>query len=38
MPLFDDVPLYSENTANGIGLMWAPRPFNLRSAPFYDGI
>ena len=26
-----DCPLYSENTANGIALLWAPRPFNLRS-------
>ena len=31
LPLFDDVPLYSDNTANGIALMWAPRPFNIRS-------
>lgn len=31
LPLFDDLPLYSDNTANGIGLIWAPRPFNLRS-------
>ncbi|KAI6185283.1 WD repeat-containing protein 48-like protein [Aphelenchoides besseyi] len=30
-PLFYDEELYTENTANGIALMWAPRPFNLRS-------
>ncbi|OAF70592.1 Splicing factor Prp8 [Intoshia linei] len=23
--------LYSENTSNGIALLWAPRPFNMRS-------
>jgi len=23
--------LYTDNTANGIALLWAPRPFNLRS-------
>ncbi|KAL7060107.1 hypothetical protein AAHC03_09411 [Spirometra sp. Aus1] len=26
-----DTPLYTDNTANGIALLWAPRPFNLRS-------
>ena len=26
-----DCPLYTDNTANGIALLWAPRPFNLRS-------
>uniref|UniRef100_A0A5K3FTK5 Pre-mRNA-processing-splicing factor 8 n=2 Tax=Mesocestoides corti TaxID=53468 RepID=A0A5K3FTK5_MESCO len=30
-PFMSDVPLYTDNTANGIGLLWAPRPFNLRS-------
>ncbi|EGT53300.1 hypothetical protein CAEBREN_31265 [Caenorhabditis brenneri] len=30
-PIFEDVPLYSDNTANGLALLWAPRPFNLRS-------
>ncbi|KAI6213256.1 WD repeat-containing protein 48-like protein [Aphelenchoides besseyi] len=30
-PLFYDEELYTDNTANGIALMWAPRPFNLRS-------
>ncbi|KRY37981.1 Pre-mRNA-processing-splicing factor 8 [Trichinella spiralis] len=29
--LFSDVPLYTDHTANGIALLWAPRPFNLRS-------
>ena len=24
-------PLYTDNTANGISLLWAPHPFNLRS-------
>lgn len=23
--------MYTDNTANGIALLWAPRPFNLRS-------
>ena len=26
-----DFQLYTDNTANGIALLWAPRPFNLRS-------
>ena len=26
-----ETPLYTDNTANGIALLWAPRPFNLRS-------
>jgi len=30
-PLLSDTPLYTDNTANGISLLWAPRPFNLRS-------
>ncbi|CAF0798840.1 unnamed protein product [Adineta ricciae] len=30
-PLLTGVPLYTDNTANGIALLWAPRPFNLRS-------
>ncbi|KAI3379717.1 hypothetical protein SNEBB_004371 [Seison nebaliae] len=29
--LMDELPLYTENTTNGIALLWAPRPFNLRS-------
>lgn len=29
--MFDDFPIYTENTANGIALLWAPRPFNIRS-------
>uniref|UniRef100_A0A915DMQ6 JAB1/MPN/MOV34 metalloenzyme domain-containing protein n=1 Tax=Ditylenchus dipsaci TaxID=166011 RepID=A0A915DMQ6_9BILA len=31
VPMFDQYPIYTENTANGIALLWAPRPFNLRS-------
>uniref|UniRef100_H2Y168 Pre-mRNA-processing-splicing factor 8-like n=1 Tax=Ciona intestinalis TaxID=7719 RepID=H2Y168_CIOIN len=31
-PLLQETPLYSDNTANGIALLWAPRPFNLRSS------
>ena len=31
-PFLSESPLYSDNTANGIALLWAPRPFNLRSA------
>lgn len=30
-PLFGQEELYTDNTANGIALMWAPRPFNMRS-------
>ena len=30
-PLLHNVPLYTDNTASGIALLWAPRPFNLRS-------
>ncbi|ELT98780.1 hypothetical protein CAPTEDRAFT_151544 [Capitella teleta] len=30
-PFVKDTPLYTDNTANGIALLWAPRPFNLRS-------
>lgn len=30
-PFLKATPLYTDNTANGIGLLWAPRPFNLRS-------
>ena len=30
-PLLSDVDLYTENTANGIALWWAPFPFNKRS-------
>lgn len=30
-PFLQDTPLYTDNTANGIALLWAPRPFNLRS-------
>lgn len=31
-PFLQDTPLYTDNTANGIALLWAPRPFCLRSA------
>jgi pre-mRNA-processing factor 8 len=31
-PLLKDTPLYTDNTANGIALLWAPKPFNMRSA------
>ena len=30
-PLMSEEPLYTENTANGIGLFWAPEPFNQRT-------
>jgi pre-mRNA-processing factor 8 len=30
-PLLAETPLYTERTAQGIALLWAPRPFNLRS-------
>ena len=30
-PFMQDTPLYTDNTANGISLLWAPRPFNMRS-------
>ena len=30
-PFLQEVPLYSDNTANGISLLWAPKPFNTRS-------
>lgn len=30
-PLLTEEPLYNENTANGIALYWAPRPFHLRT-------
>ena len=30
-PFLLDCPLYSDNTANGISLLWAPRPFDMRS-------
>jgi pre-mRNA-processing factor 8 len=32
-PILSDVPLYTENTANGIALYFAPRPFNMRCVP-----
>ena len=30
-PFLKTTPLYTDKTANGIALLWAPRPFNLRS-------
>ena len=30
-PFLKETPLYTDHTANGIALLWAPRPFNLRS-------
>ncbi len=30
-PFLQSCPLYSDNTANGISLLWAPRPFDTRS-------
>lgn len=30
-PLLNEAPLYSDTTAAGISLLWAPRPFCLRS-------
>ena len=31
VPFLDQVPLYTDNTANGIALYWAPHPFDKRS-------
>jgi pre-mRNA-processing factor 8 len=30
-PILAEQPLYTENTANGINLYWAPVPFNQRT-------
>lgn len=30
-PFLSETPLYTEQTASGIALLWAPRPFNARS-------
>jgi len=30
-PLLKEEPLYTENTSNGINLLWAPKPFNQRT-------
>ena len=30
-PILSEVPLYTDSTANGFALYWAPRPFNMRS-------
>jgi pre-mRNA-processing factor 8 len=29
-PFLEEAPLYTSNTAAGIALLFAPRPFNLR--------
>lgn len=34
-PFLQDKPLYTDNTANGIALLWAPRPFNMRSGKYW---
>lgn len=33
-PFLQETPLYTDNTANGIALLWAPRPFNMRSGKY----
>lgn len=30
-PLLSEQPLYTDNTASGIALLWAPKPYNQRS-------
>lgn len=35
-PFLQDKPLYTDNTANGISLLWAPRPFNMRSGDYIN--
>lgn len=30
-PILDEEPLYTDNTALGITLYWAPKPYNKRS-------
>ena len=30
-PFLEETPLYTESTAQGIGLLWAPHPFSKRS-------
>ncbi|KAG5896054.1 hypothetical protein JTB14_011049 [Gonioctena quinquepunctata] len=30
-PFLQETSLYTDNTANGIALLWAPRPFHMRS-------
>lgn len=34
-PFLSEQPLYTENTAAGIALLWAPRPFDLRYDPIF---
>eukprot|EP00959_Pyramimonas_sp_CCMP1952_P079350 1658438-Pyramimonas_sp.AAC.2 len=31
-PFLKEAPLYTNNTAAGIALLFAPRPFNMRSS------
>lgn len=33
-PFLQETPVYTDNTANGIALLWAPRPFNMRSGKY----
>ncbi len=30
-PLLTELPVYTESTASGIALLWAPKPYNQRS-------
>ena len=32
-PFLKDSPLYTDNTADGIALLWAPHPFDLHWGP-----
>lgn len=34
-PFLQETALYTDNTANGIALLWAPRPFCMRSGENY---
>lgn len=33
-PFLQETALYTDNTANGISLLWAPRPFSMRSGKY----
>lgn len=35
VPFLQETALYTDNTANGISLLWAPRPFNMRSGMYF---
>ena len=37
-PILEDRPLYTDSTAAGIILYWAPRPFNLRQVGRWVGV